>query len=118
VTVGERGGVVTGYSGVEARWELPDGTTRTGFVRAENGLKAGAEVPVWLGDTGRPTTPPMSTADAAVTGVLVAVTGWLVVVGLLALSCWALHHALDRRRYRAWETDWHRTEPDWHDRRR
>lgn len=102
---------------VVARWQLPDGTFRTGPVEAKAGMKAGAEVPVWLDRFGTPVDPPVSTVDAVLSGVLVAASGWLVITGLFALFCWGLHRALDRRRYRAWDAEWARVEPDWHDRR-
>ena len=113
-----RGTVGDGKSTVAARWQLPDGTTRTGSVDAADGSKAGAEVSVWLDESGDPVDPPMSTADVVSAGVLVAVLGWLAAAGLLAFTAWGLHHALDRRRYRAWEAQWARVEPDWHDRSR
>jgi hypothetical protein len=115
-SVGTRGEVVNATSKVAARWQLPDGTTRTGLVDADDGLMAGAEVTVWLDDSGRPVSPPMSTVNIVGAGVLVAVFGWFAAVGLIALACWGLHHVFDRRRYRAWDTEWARVEPDWHDR--
>jgi hypothetical protein len=114
--VGTRGEVLSGNSKVAARWQLPDGATRTGLVEAADGSKAGAEVRIWLDESGRPVAAPMSSVDSVGSGVLVAVFGWLVSVGLIALACWGLRHVLDRRRYRAWDTEWARVEPDWHDR--
>lgn len=118
VAFGPSGEVVGGRSEVPARWLLPAGAVRTGAVTADDGMKAGAEVSVWLDDSGSPVAPPMSTTQATAAGVLVAVAGWSVIAGLLALGCWGLHHALNRRRYRAWAQEWARLEPDWHDRRR
>lgn len=118
VTFGAGGEIVSGKSDVRARWRLPDGTVRTGLVPAEDGMRAGTEVPVWLDESGNSVDPPMSTADAAAVGVLVAVGGWAAVAGMLALACWGLHHTLDRRRHRAWTAEWAKVEPDWHDRRR
>lgn len=60
----------------------------------------------------------MSTMDVVGAGVLVATLGWLASVGLLALGCWGLHRLLDRRRYRAWATEWARVEQDWHNQSR
>jgi len=111
-----RGESVGGKSKVAARWQLRNGAARTGLVLAEDGSKAGAEVSVWLDESGRPMDPPLSAVDLIGAGVLVAVFGWLSAVGLLALGCWGLHHALDRRRFRAWDSEWDRVEPDWHDR--
>jgi len=113
-----RGEAVGGKSKVAARWQLRDGATRTGLVEADAGSKAGTEVSVWLDESGRPVDPPLSTVDLVGAGVLVAVFGWLGAVGLLAFGCWGLHRAFDRRRYRAWDSEWIRVAPDWHDRRR
>jgi hypothetical protein len=118
VTTGTYGGVVGAKSKVAARWQLPDGTTRTGDVDADDGSKAGAEVSVWLDESGKPVSAPISTVDSVGAGVLVAVFGWLTTVALLALVCWGMHRALDRRRYRNWDSEWARVEPDWHDRSR
>jgi hypothetical protein len=116
ITASTRGDISADDPDVPARWQMPDGTVRTGVVQASNGLKAGAEVSVWLDESGQPMAPPLSTADAVMTGVVTALFGWCVAVGLLALACWALHRALDRRRYRAWQTEWARVEPEWHHR--
>jgi hypothetical protein len=69
-------------------------------------------------ESGRPVAPPLSSVDAAGVGVMVTLFGWLAAVGLFAFCCWGLHHGLDRRRYRTWDTEWARVEPDWHDRSR
>jgi hypothetical protein len=117
-STGMRGEVVGGTSKVPARWQLPAGTTRTGRVEADDGLKAGAEVPIWLDESGNPMDPPLSTVDSIGAGVLVAGFGWLAAVGLLVFVCWCLHRVLERRRYRSWQAEWARVEPDWHDRSR
>jgi hypothetical protein len=117
-SAGSHGEAVSGRSKVSAWWRLPNGTTRDGLVEADDGTKAGAEVPVWLDASGRPVNPPMSTEDFVGAGVLVALFGWLGAVGLLGLGCWGLHHVLDRRRYRGWDAEWTRVEPGWHDRSR
>lgn len=118
VTYVASGEILSGASNVPARWRLPDGTARTGVVPADDGLKAGAEVPVWLDESGRPVDAPMSTADAVMSGVLVAAVGWLGAVGLLALACWGLHRVFNRRRYRAWASEWAVVGEDWRYRRR
>lgn len=116
-SMGQGEGVGT-TSKVAARWQLPHGRTSTGQVDAEAGMKSGTEVRIWLDGSGTPVDPPVSAMDAVVAGVLVAVSGWLAVAGLFALVCWGMHHVLDRRRYRAWETEWARVGPDWLDRHR
>jgi hypothetical protein len=115
-SVGTRGEVISGNSTVAARWLLPSGATRTGLVEAADGSKAGAEVRIWLDESGKLVSAPMSTVDLVGAGVLVALFGWLIALGLIALAYWGLRNMLDRRRYRAWDTEWARTEPDWHPR--
>ena len=100
---------------VRARWQLPDGSTRTGLIRTGESLKAGAEVRIWLDRDGRPVDPPLSGMDIVAMGVLVVVFGWLGAVGLLAGICAGLHHVFDRRRYRTWDAEWARGEPGWRD---
>lgn len=117
-STGTRGEVVGGKSKVPARWQLPDGTTRTGRVEADDGLKAGAKISIWVDESGSLADPPLSTMDAVGAGVLVAGFGWLSVVGLLVLVCWCLHRVLERHRYQVWQAEWARVEPDWHDRSR
>ena len=119
VTAAGTPGEMTGATvKVAARWQLPDGSTRTGRVDVDTGLKAGAEVPVWLDSSGTPVAPPMSESDAAVAGALVAAGGWIAVAGLFALVGWGLHRVFDRRRYRAWDTEWAAEGPGRHKGRR
>lgn len=118
MSVSYRGEAVNTKAKVAARWWLPDGTSRTGSMDADYGSKAGTEVPVWLDESGNVVAPPLSAVDSVTTAALVAVCGWLTAVGLLAFVCWGVHRVFDRRRYRAWEAEWARVEPDWHHRAR
>lgn len=109
-----RGGGAIEESAVPAEWRLPNGSFRTGQVRAEDGLAAGARVPVWLDGEGRVVPEPLDATDATVAAVTVTVSGWLTAVVLLALGMFGVRRLLDRRRYRLWEQDWARVEPGWH----
>ena len=111
LTVGPFGRFVLGTADVGARWRLRDGSVRTGVVTVGDGLRAGTKVPIWIVDSGRLVGPPMSTDDAVANAMVVSAGAWFVAVGLLALGCRTLHYLLDRRRYRAWETEWARIEP-------
>ncbi|GAB1510459.1 Rv1733c family protein [Actinophytocola sp. KF-1] len=100
-----------GYAGsttpsAHATWRAPDGTARAGVVPVRGGMAAGDTVDVWLDETGAPTAPPMSTSDAVGTGIAVAAFGWLGAAGLLALACYGLHTAFERRRMRGWAAGW------------
>lgn len=108
---GTPGTVASAKVKVAARWELADGTTRTGRVDADEGLHSGTEVRVWVDDAGAPAAAPLSAEDAVAMGVLVAVIGWFAVACVLAVIWLVLHHAFDRHRYRAWDAEWARLGP-------
>ncbi len=112
-SVGGYGNAFVGQSQVPAEWTLPDGATRSGPVRARDGLPAGAKVEIWLDRDGRVTDQPVSPTDAAAGAAIVALTGWLTAVFLLGLGQLAVHRLLDRRRYRGWDEEWAEVEPDW-----
>lgn len=118
MTLGTDPEFASNTSNVRAEWRLPNGTIRYGAVPAQDGQTAGTKVHIWIDQSGNPTTAPMSTIDATVLGVLVAGGGWLVAGGALALGCCGVHRLLDRRRFRAWDAEWDRIEPDWHGWRR
>lgn len=113
-TVGAAGyGAPAATSRVMAEWRLPNGGTRTGRVLADNGSRAGEKVTVWLDQQGKPVAPPAGMPKAVAAGVFVAATGWFVVAGLLTLVYYGASRFLDRRRFRSWEQEWTRVEPEW-----
>lgn len=97
-------------------WWLPNGSTASGVVRADDGLKTGATVDIWLDEQGRVVDAPPTSTDPAATAVLVGAFGWPTVAGLLALAQFGVHNLLNRRRYRAWGVEWERVEQDWNGR--
>jgi hypothetical protein len=105
--------VDTDSAGVPARWIGADGNQHTGTIAAPAGTRAGTQVPMWLSDTGMPTTPPASPVDAATTAVIAAAFGWLLVIGILVLGYWITRWLLDRRRAAMWDQDWARVSGDW-----
>ncbi|PXY22318.1 Rv1733c family protein [Prauserella muralis] len=98
---------------VRARWQTPDGTTRTGEVAAYRGSTTGSRIPVWLDDEGNLTTPPVTTAAAATDGVSVGISVWLAVAGVCAAVFAAVHGVLHRLRLAQWARDWARVEREW-----
>ncbi|HEX6343270.1 hypothetical protein [Umezawaea sp.] len=110
-TVDQAGGVRV--SDVPASWELPDGSTRTGEVAANDGAKAGASVRIWVDDEGAVTKPPMTSVGAGLGAVVVALVSWTALVGALAalysLVCWANRRASLRR----WADEWAEVGPEW-----
>ena len=91
---------------VAARWRVPDGPERRGWIRVRPGTRAGTLVTVWAGPTGRLTRTPMTRSQAAIQATCtVAIT----------VPCWAIlllctgvlgRRLLDARRLAAWDDDW------------
>ncbi len=108
-----RGEPVFATTRATVEWRLRDGSTGTGRVPVERGTRAGARVMIWLDAQGKPVGSPGEPSDAVAAGVMVAVTGWLVAGGLLALAYYGAIRLLDRNRARSWEREWTRVEPEW-----
>lgn len=106
----------TGKVLVPAQWQRPDGSLGTGPVPADYGLEEGATVEIWIDRGGRVVDAPINSADAAFAAVMVAVWGWVAVLGVLALLLYGLRRVLDRRRYDAWDRQWLRADREWNSR--
>ncbi|MGJ5749743.1 Rv1733c family protein [Streptomyces puniciscabiei] len=94
-------------------WTVADGSTHTGQVRVEPGSRAGTPVTVWTDPQGRLVGRPASASEAAFRGNLI---GCLVGVSAAAVPLvggLALRGRLERRRMRAWDTEWARLGPQW-----
>ena len=98
---------------VPARWQPPGQPPRTGEVLAVVGARKGSTVRTWIDPSGAVTDPPLD--HRVVAGdVVMAVTATLLLSGLLLMAAWALaRRLLDRRRLRAWETEWRASGPQW-----
>ena len=98
---------------VPARWQPPGQPPRTGEVLAVAGARKGSTVRIWINPSGAVTDPPLD--HHVVAGdVVMAVMATLLLSGLLLMTAWALaRRLLDRRRLRAWETEWRASGPQW-----
>lgn len=96
----------SGSSGVRAEWTYNGGEPKTGLVAAEPGTPAGTTIPVWLNEAGDPAPAPITSTDAATTGVLAGVFAWLVTGLVLIGAYWLTRLVLDRRRAARWEDEW------------
>lgn len=98
---------------VPARWQPPGQPPRTGEVLAAVGARKGSTVRTWIDPSGAVTDPPLD--HRVVAGdVVMAVTATLLLSALLLMAAWALaRRLLDRRRLRAWETEWRASGPQW-----
>jgi hypothetical protein len=111
-------GYVTSVGEATARWRAPDGRPQEGILSTATapgitGAAAGARVQVWLTGSGQPENPPVSTAEAMFTAVVMAV-GALCAAAIALLICyWLGRLALDRRRLASWGSEWSLTGPRW-----
>ncbi|WP_211226787.1 Rv1733c family protein [Amycolatopsis benzoatilytica] len=92
---------------VNAVWQPPHSAQRTGVITVPSASAVeGATTDIWLDDSGKQTTAPLTHADAVTNGVLVAAFSWLCAAGVLAGAFWIARRVLDRRRAARWAEDW------------
>jgi hypothetical protein len=97
----------------EVRWTAADGSSHTGRIRVRSGSGPGTPVTVWTDPRGRLVNRPVTASEAAFRATLV---GLLVGVSAAAVPCvagLAVRGRLERRRMRAWDTEWARLGPQW-----
>lgn len=98
---------------VKARWPVPGGGERTGYVQVPLGSRAGSTVPVWTNRTGAITTPPLLSSQVHGWELMCAVLAPVLLGLLLAMALGAARGLLDRRRLASWEQAWSAVEPQW-----
>jgi len=101
------------FAWVKARWTVPGGPVRTGYVQAPVGSRADSTVQVWLDRSGRPTEPPLPPSQ---------IRGWILMMAILAPAALALlllavmgilGGILYRRRLASWGQAWSAIGPQW-----
>lgn len=102
-----------GTSSVQARWSGANGLEETGEIQAATGLTAGTRIQIWLDSSGVVTTPPVSSATAAVQAVIVATVCWVGLGLLLAAIFWIARRRLNKARFADWESEWRQIGPQW-----
>ncbi|WP_345425433.1 Rv1733c family protein [Pseudonocardia xishanensis] len=102
-----------GSGSVPATWTGPTGGAHAGLIPVLGPRAAGDTVPVWVDRAGEIAPPPVDAVQARVTatvgGLLVALAGALVLLGIRAAvraRCAVVNH-------RAWEREWALHEPRW-----
>ncbi|MBD0842026.1 MULTISPECIES: hypothetical protein [unclassified Streptomyces] len=97
----------------EVRWTAADGTTRTDRTLVTRGLKAGAEVDVWLDRRDGLVTEPPSRTEAAVEAAVLGAAAALALAGTAfgvgAVARWQLK----RRCVAQWGREWELVGPEW-----
>jgi hypothetical protein len=111
-------GVPDPYSSIQmtwtlARWQPPGQRVRSGQVLVPTGSRAGSTVTIWIGTSGAVTSPPPDSRAIAGDVCVGAVATCLVAIALVLGSSTLARRALDRRRLRAWDTEWRATGPLW-----
>ena len=102
-----------GTSSVQARWSGANGLEETGEIQAATGLTAGTRIQIWLDRSGVVTTPPVSSATAAVQAVIVATVCWVGLGLLLSAIFWIARRRLNKARFADWESEWRQIGPHW-----
>lgn len=95
-----------------ARWTGPDQVARTGRIPAGPGDTAGTWLQVWVDDRGGLTGPPSRRRPAA-DAFQAAVASVLALAAALLAVGMAGRRLLDRRRLRAWQSEWMEVGPRW-----
>jgi hypothetical protein len=114
----------SGYDGVaqlgwaKARWAVPGGSVRTGYVEAPAGSRAGSTVPVWLDRSGKPIAPPLPSSQIQAWVLMTTALAPAVLALLLLAAMGLLARILERRRLAGWQHAWSAVEPQWTRRRR
>jgi hypothetical protein len=102
-----------GAAWVNAKWDIPGGSHRTGIIAVDLNAKAGQRVTIWVTGSGQVTHPPLS-HDEVVDGIANAVLATVLGVGaLLGLAAAVAKTAANRRRMAAWARAWDVIGPRW-----
>ena len=101
------------FAWVKARWTVPHGPVRTGYVQAPVGSRAGSTVPVWLDRAGRPTEPPLPPSQIRGWVLMMAVIAPAALALLLLAMIGILGRIMDRRRLASWGQAWSAIGPQW-----
>jgi hypothetical protein len=102
-----------GLGWVKARWTVPGGSVRTGYVQAWVGSRAGSTVPVWLDRSGELIAPPLPRSQIQGWVLMMTVLAAAVLALLLLAAMGLLGRALERQRLASWEQAWSAVEPQW-----
>jgi hypothetical protein len=102
-----------GLGWVKARWTVPGGSVRTGYVQAWVGSRAGSTVPVWLDRSGELIAPPLPRSQIQGWVLMMTVLAAAVLALLLLAAMGLLGRVLERQRLASWEQAWSAVEPQW-----
>jgi hypothetical protein len=98
---------------VQAVWQAPDGSSRSGPVTASGTSLAGQAVALWMDSSGTPTAAPASAREQRLAAIAAGTGGGLGWLILLAGFVGAVRWMLGRRRLRNWGDEWAAVEHSW-----
>jgi len=101
------------FAWVKARWAVPHGPVRTGYVQAPVGSRAGSTVQVWLDRSGTPTVAPWPRDQVQGWVLMMAVLAPAALALLLLATMGILGRIMDRRRLASWGQAWSAIGPQW-----
>jgi cbb3-type cytochrome oxidase subunit 3 len=104
---------VVSFGWVRARWAMPGGSVRTGYVEAPTGSRAGSSVEVWLDRSGTPTEPPWPPDQIRSWTLMIAVLAPILLALLLLALMGILAHIFHRQRLASWQRAWSAVGPQW-----
>jgi hypothetical protein len=107
------GYTVNGMSPALAQWTAPGGMLRTGQIPVPADSAKGTYLTVWTDQAGNVTGPPMTAAQVATQGTLMALVTVAAIVAACLLAAVATRIVVNRRRMTAWTADWAVTAPMW-----
>jgi hypothetical protein len=87
---------------VHVRWTAQN-IVHEGVTQAEQPVKAGEQVRIWLTDDGKMTTPPLTDSDARIDAIGTVALVWLAMVAVVGVALAALLQVLRRSRGREWD---------------
>ncbi len=101
------------FAWVRARWKAPNGSVRVGEIPAVGGTRAGSTVRVWVDNSGRVTSAPLTTAQIIHRAVATVILAPIALAVLLLSMAAMARRLLERRRLAGWEAGWEAIEPQW-----
>ena len=107
------GYTINGMTPAPARWTAPGGALRTGQVSVPSDSAKGTAVTIWTDPAGDVTSPPLTPAQVADQGTLMAFVTVAATLAACLVAAVATRIVVNRRRMAAWTADWAVTAPKW-----
>jgi hypothetical protein len=107
------GYTINGMAPAMAQWTAPGGVQRTGQIAVPSDSAGGTAITLWTDQAGNVTSPPLTPAQVADQGTLMAFVAAALTIVACLLAAVATRIVVNRRRMAAWTADWEVTAPMW-----